>query len=86
MILGTVRRRLIQMTKRSSSSSLATPRWNYRYDEKSLGRKGHLTKEEQCGGLSIRETQRDLDVWSYVADCCGNGCSGCEVFASLKVK
>ena len=89
MILGTIKRSLTQMAKRSSASSISTPelgRWKSSYDAKSLEREVHLAKENHCGEFDVRETQRDIDVLSYIADCCGNGCSVCEVFAILKGK
>lgn len=88
MIRGTVRRILTQMTKRSSSSirSPELGRWNYSYDENSLERKVRLANEDHCGVCDVRETQTEIDVFSYIADCCGNGCSGCEIFTSLKGK
>ena len=84
----TVRRLLAHLTSRSSSSR-TTPelgRWNYSYDEKSLDRKIRLANEDHCGVCDIRPTESDTDVFSYIADCCGNGCTACDIFTTLKAK
>lgn len=62
-------------------------RWNYNYDEKSLDRKVRLANEDHCGVCDIKDNSNNNDdIFCYIADCCGNGCPGCDIYKELTIK
>ena len=65
-------------------------RWNYNYDETSLERKVRLANEDHCGVCDITNLSNDNhnenDIFCYIADCCGNGCPGCDIYKKLTIE